>query len=65
GTIWITGISGFAEIEVIGSLGTTMKTITNDGQNSLSIDLYDFQPGVYQIKFMGESGSVVKRVVKK
>ncbi|MBE0638475.1 MAG: choice-of-anchor D domain-containing protein, partial [Bacteroidales bacterium] len=46
GTIWITGISGFAEIEVIGSLGTTMKTITNDGQNSLSIDLYDFQPGV-------------------
>jgi hypothetical protein len=65
GQVWITGISNFTQIDLIGSLGTMIKTIVNDGQSTLSIDLSGLQPGVYQVKLTGEKGTVVKRVVKK
>jgi hypothetical protein len=64
GTIWITGIDGFEQIELIGLLGATLKIIHTDDESNLSIDLSEFQPGVYQIKITGNPGTVVKRVVK-
>ncbi|MBE0637762.1 MAG: T9SS type A sorting domain-containing protein [Bacteroidales bacterium] len=64
GLVWISGISDFSKIEVIGSLGTTIMTIVNVGQKELSVDLSDLQSGVYQFKLSGEKGTLVKRVVK-
>lgn len=65
GQVWISGISEISKIEMIGSLGTTIKTVENGGQSELNLDLSDLQPGVYQIKLTGEKGIVVKRIVKK
>jgi len=65
GLVWISGVSNISKIELIGSLGTMIKTISNDGQNEIKIDLYDLQPGVYQIKLTGDKGTVMKRVVRR
>jgi hypothetical protein len=65
GLVWISGIAELSNIELIGSLGTIIKAVENDGQTELSLDLSDMQPGVYQIKLSGEKGTVVKRVVRK
>ncbi len=64
GLVWISGVSNISSIELIGSLGTIIKTIPNDGQNELSLDLSDLRSGVYQVKLTGEKGTVTKRIVK-
>ncbi len=65
GSVQISGISGFTQIDVVGTLGAYIQTIQTGGESSVNIDLSGLKPGVYQIRLTGEKGTVVKRVVRK
>ncbi len=65
GSILISGISDFTQIDVVGTLGAFIQTLHTGGESSVNIDLSGLQPGVYQIKLTGERGTLVKRVVRK
>jgi len=65
GTVQISGISEFTQIDVVGTLGAFIQTIQTGGESSVNIDLSGLKPGIYQIRLSGEKGTVVKRVVRK
>jgi hypothetical protein len=65
GLFWITGISHFERIEILSAVGQSIRTIANEAENTVSVDLSGLNPGVYQIRLTGENGTLVKRIVKR
>jgi len=65
GLIWLTGIDGFCSIEIIGGHGTSVKTISTTGLQSLSIDISGLSSGIYQVRISGVDGIAVKRLIRK
>jgi len=61
----IQGIENCRSIEIINSLGQTIKTIENPSLN-INLNTSDFQQGIYFIRFIQNNGNqVVNKLIKK
>nr|NQU90447.1 T9SS type A sorting domain-containing protein [Bacteroidota bacterium] len=65
GEFWVEGISGMSEIEITNVLGETIGSYLLESHNRIKIDVSDFQAGIYQVKVVGDKGTVLRKVIKK
>jgi hypothetical protein len=65
GELWIEGIGGMSDVEVLNILGETLGRYPVNSKIRMKIDLSEFQAGIYQIKISSRDGLVQRKVVKK
>ena len=62
----VPSLSGAAEVTVVDMMGKTVgRYVIADGNNSISIDVSSFAEGVYTVRIVSDSITLVERLVIK
>jgi hypothetical protein len=65
GMVDISGISDFDKIEIFNAGGEMVRATATQAAAELKINLSDLSAGVYQVKFTGQSASLVKKLIRR